>query len=317
MTFGILGDLDYLAKALLLPRSTLASGPCPLCRCTGSGHLSWCNFQPNAGWRAACWSTPAWRAWPSRSPSPLFDLEYFSPWLISLDYMHCKYLGHDMLVYGSILSLLCNHMLPGDCHANLQVVWSDIKACYKGWGTPCQFRYLNKVSMFQRKAPQYPKLRGKAAEIKYLCRPLHYVWKKYYNCNLEVHRKIELYLRLNVEVEEMLITYREELSLPLLEAKQFEDAFTAMLLLLTSIAEHFLVDRLFNITQKAHFLRHCSILSRFLNPRLTWCFQGEDMQKRMSGLAKACVNGQRPGQTIAKMISRYRLALHLEFSKDA
>jgi len=122
---------------------------------------------------------------------------------------------------------------------------------------------------------------------------------------------------LNVEVEEMLITYREELSLPLLEAKQFEDAFTAMLLLLTSIAEHFLVDRLFNITQKAHFLQHCSILSRFLNPRLTWCFQGEDMQKRMSGLAKACVNGQRPGQTIAKMISRYRLALHLEFSKDA
>ena len=114
-----------------------------------------------------------------------------------------------------------------------------------------------------------------------------------------------------LKLKEMLITYREELSLPLLEAKQFEDAFTAMLLLLTSIAEHFLVDRLFNITQKAHFLQHCSILSRFLNPRLTWCFQGEDMQKRMSGLAKACVNGQRPGQTIAKMISRYRLALHL------
>ena len=216
---------------------------------------------------------------PSRSPSPLFDLEYFSPWLISLDYMHCKYLGQSTEASSAFPAITCSQAIV------MQISkWSGriSKPVNKRWGTPCQFRYLNKVSMFQRKAPQYPKLRGKAAEIKYLCRPLHYVWKKYYNCNLEVHRKIELYLRLNVEVEEMLITYREELSLPLLEAKQFEDAFTAMLLLLTSIAEHFLVDRLFNITQKAHFLQHCSILSRFLNPRLTWCFQGEDMQKRVS-----------------------------------
>lgn len=33
---------------------------------------------------------------------------------------------------------------------------------------PCRYRYLNRLSMFERKAPQYPKLRGKAAEIKYL-----------------------------------------------------------------------------------------------------------------------------------------------------
>ena len=305
-----------MTKALQLPRSTLASGPCPLCRCKGSGQWSWCNFQPNAGWRDVCWTIAAWRAWPQRSKSPLFDSGYFSPWLIALDFMHCKYLGHDQFTYGSILSLLCNHCLPQDAASNLQTIWSEIKLFYKTHGTTCQFRYLNRLSMFQRKGDSYPKLRGKAAEIKHLCYALHHVWKKFMNPNLEIHKKIELYLRLNAETEDILSEHRQELALPLEAATRFENSFTAMMLLLSSIAEHFLTDRLFNLTQKAHFLQHCSILAKFISPRLTWCFQGEDMQKRMSGLAKACVTGQRPGQTIGKMMARYALALHLEFQRD-
>ena len=69
--WGILGDLDYLTKALLLPRSTLASGPCSLCRCTGSGPYTWCDFRPTAAWRTVCWTAHGWRQWPGRSRSPL------------------------------------------------------------------------------------------------------------------------------------------------------------------------------------------------------------------------------------------------------
>ena len=94
--WGILGDLDYFHKALLLPRSTLASGPCSLCRCTGSGPLSWTDFRKTAGWRAVQWSAAAWRAWPDRSRSSLFEMRNFSPWLLALDWMHCKYLGCEI-----------------------------------------------------------------------------------------------------------------------------------------------------------------------------------------------------------------------------
>jgi hypothetical protein len=88
-----------------------------------------------------------------------------------------------------------------------------------------------------------------------------------------------------------------------------------MLLLLSNIAEHFIADKLFNLTQKSHFMQHISLLARFLSPRLTRCFMGEDMQRRISTLAEACVNCQRPGQTIGKMMVRYRIALHLQFLK--
>ena len=169
--------------------------------------------------------------------------------------------------------------------------------------------------MFQRKDPQYPKLRGKAAEVKYLCRPLWYVWQKYHNPKLQVHKQILLYLKVNVEVEEMLITHREDISFPLVEAQKFEALVEHMLLLLTSIAEHFVADKLFGLTQKAHFLQHLALLSRYISPRRIWCFMGEDHQKRMSGLAKTCVKGQRAGQTIGKMLARYRLALQLQFGE--
>ena len=260
------------------------------------------------------WTTSAWKAWPDHSPSPLFTLEGFSPLNICLDWMHAKYLGHDMFVYGSILSLLVRHLLPHeDPAANLKQVWSDIKWFYNEHKAPSQFRYLNRLSMFERQNGQRPKLRGKAAEVKYLANPLRYVWNKYANENLLVHRQISLYLKLNSELEELLIIHRHEMALPRADADTFEYKCTAMMLLLSSIAEHFLTQRLFNMTQKAHFIQHISMLAKHLNPRLTWCFMGEDMQKRMSGLAKTCVNGQRPGQTIGKMMLRYRVGLHLQF----
>ena len=317
IVWAIIGDLDYMNKTLLLPRSTLASGPCCLCRCVGSGPLTWMDFRPTAPWRGVLWKAYHWRLWPGRSPSPLFELlPHFSPWLISHDWLHCKYLGHDQLVYGSVLSLLVRHVLPGNnAQANLAQIWRDIQWHYSQYPVPVRFKYLNKLSMFERKHPAYPKLRGKGAEVKYLCGPLLYCWQKYHSEHLQVHRQILLYLQLNNEIEETLIVYRLETALPPAEADKFEHTVTTMLLLLSSIAEHFLAERLFNITQKAHFLQHLSLLSRFVSPRLTWCFQGEDMQKRMSCLAKTCVNGQRAGQTIGKMLARYRLALHLELSE--
>ena len=298
-----------------LPRSTLATGPCSLCRCRGSGNLSWCDFRSTAGWRGVLWSAAEWRLWPGRSRCPLFDDENFSPWLLAMDWMHAKYLGHDMQVYGSILSLLVHHCLPGSAEHNLNVIWQDIVQFYKTHNTPVRFKYLNRLSMFEKKSSKYPKLRGKAAEIKYLAEPLLHVWEKYYRPQLGVHRDIRLYLKLNAQVEEQLIANKELTSFPDEQAALFEHGVTSMLLLLTRIAEHFLTEKLFNITQKAHFMQHTALLVKHLNPRLLWCFMGEDMQQRMSSLAKACVKGQRPGQTIFKMFARYRLALHLRFQQ--
>ena len=147
-------------------------------------------------------------------PLPTFQGTRIFTRVIALDWMHCKYLGHDQLCYESVLSLLTKHILPGDPSENIRQIWNDICYFYKEQSVPCRFRYLNRVSMFERKSPQYPKLRGKAAEIKYLCGPLLSVWQKYMNRRLKVHREIELYLTMNRDLEEILIVNRRELALP-------------------------------------------------------------------------------------------------------
>ena len=313
--WSILGDLDYFQKILHLPNSTLARGPCPLCRCKGAGDTTWYDFRPTAPWRGLLWTAAEWRAWDQRSRSPLFSMPGFSPHLIALDWLHCKYLGHDMLVYGSVLSLLVRHVIAGDPLENLKLIWADIQQYYKDFNVPSRFRYLNRLSMFERKAGQYPKLRGKGAEIKYLCGPMWHVWNKYHKPHLRVHRQILLYLKMNNELEDILITYKHELALPSDVADTFANTCTGMLLVLSTVAEHFIGERLFSLTQKSHFLQHISLLARYLNPRLTWCFMGEDMQRKLSNLGKACVSGQRPGQTIGKMMLRYRVGLHLLFEE--
>ena len=311
-----MGDLDYFAKALGLPRSTMQAGPCSLCRCKGSGPYSWMNFSVDAAWRSVIWTAHGWRNWPERSKSPLFSMEGFSPHLIALDWMHNKYLGHDQVTYASILVLLTHHVLRSSPASNTQTIWKQILEYYKSHHTPSRYRCL-KLSMFLRKAPAYPKLRGKAAEIKWLAGPLLWLWEQHMNKNLYVHQQILVYLKLNLEVENILTDFKDSMAFPPDIADKFEHTVTTMLLVLSGIAEHFLADKLFSITQKAHFCQHISMMSRFLSPRLTWCFCGEDMQKRMSHLCKACVQGQKPSQSVLKLIARYRVGLHLQFMEHS
>jgi hypothetical protein len=34
---------------------------------------------------------------------------------------------------------------------------------------------------------------------------------------------------------------------------------------------------LFQVTSKTHMALHCALLSKHINPRVVWCFSGEDM----------------------------------------
>ena len=59
---------------------------------------------------------------------------------------------------------------------------------YSQHPVPVQFRYLTKLSMFIRKSG-YPKLRGKAAEIRWFSGPMKYIWDMYHNPAIEIQRR--------------------------------------------------------------------------------------------------------------------------------
>lgn len=315
--WSIMGDLDYLANVLKLPRFSSASNPCSLCRCTGTGPLTWTDNRATAPWINCCWNFTDWKNWADRSRCPLFDLPGLSVLAVCLDYMHSKYLGLDQYLFGSVLFLLTHAVMGGPTpQNNLDTAWNFIKAFYKEHKTPCQYQYLNKLSMFVRRSG-FPKLRGKAAEIRHLGPALLSLWNSHCNPNLLVHRRISLVLKCNVQMESILTEHRYDFSLPPQAAAAFKHAAFSMAQLQTQLAEHFLDSDvpLFDITPKTHMVMHCALLAGSINPRVVWCFAGEDFMQRGQTLAKSCVRGVRVSDANVKMARHYRIGLHMRFQE--
>ena len=103
------------------------------------------------------------------------------------DWMHCKSLGIDKPLLGSVLWVLIHHILPGTVEENLAEVWDDIQEAYEDLDTENRYGHMRQT-MFHTKSQ--PKLKGKAAEVKDLGPVMVRVWRKHMNGNLAIHQKI-------------------------------------------------------------------------------------------------------------------------------
>ena len=315
--FATIGDMDYFASILQLPNYSWAKGPCSICRCTLGGEHTWTDFRKTAAWIGTEWTKADWFSWGGRSMNPLFNqLPGQSCHTVSLDLMHCKYLGHDMYFYGSVLTLLCQYILPGTDEANLQTCWGFLKRYYKEHKIPSPYRYLTKVSMFIRKK-KFPKLRGKASEVRHLAKPLSALWRHFMNGHVVTHRQIDLYLRLNIRFENILDDYKDHYAFPAAAHTAFVDTAFSMMQLSSQLADHFVDEgiAMFDMTSKAHSVLHIAMLSKHINPRATWCFRGEDMMQKAQALLQSCVRGNNGALCFRKMLSHYRFGLHLLFEE--
>jgi hypothetical protein len=166
--------------------------------------------------------------------------------------------------------------------------------------------------MFVRKK-KCPKLRGKACEIKYFGNVLMALWTRYMNPSINLHNKISLMLKLNCRLESLITEHKNELSFPDAAAKEFQDTAFAMCALQQVCANHFAEDghNLFATTSKNHMLLHIAMMSKNINPRLCWCFTGEDMMHKCQVLLQACVKGTQNPQATVKAAVHYRLGLHM------
>lgn len=318
--YSILGDLDYFYKTLKLPRYSSAA-PCSLCKCTLHGPSTWKDFRLTAPWLQQLWKPLEWAAWANRSKCSLFDIPGVSICSVALDYMHCKYLGCDQYLFGSLLYILCFIVLPETPKLNLAFCWQFIKKYQKDHHARVRYRYLNKLSMFVRKKGarlDYPKLRGKAAEIKYVGAALANLWQKKMDQTDDVHRKINLLMKCNLKMEEIMNRNKHRHNIPKRSADELVSAAFTMGQLHLSLCEHFLDDenhKLFNVTSKSHMVLHCVLTSMYINPARTWCFAGEDFMRKVQKLGESCCRGVDGGQAANKMVAHYRLALHHTFKK--
>lgn len=313
--WSVMGDLDYYNKTLGLPRST-SHNPCALCKCTLHGSTSWKDNSDSAEWLSTLWTPSEWLMWAGRSTCKLFNSIGVTACTVALDYMHSKYLGSDQYQFGSVFYLLCFIMLPKSPKQNLEDCWSFIKGYYQTHNTKHRYASIEKLSMFVRKKGG-PKLRGKAGEVKGLGPAMLALWESNMNADLEVHKQIRLMLLLNTKMESLLELHSHEFKLPDAAAKRFVKFSFGMAQCQSVVAQHFETEDcgkvLFGHTSKIHMVLHNALTSNALNPALVWCFVGEDFMRKVQKLGESCVRGVTPPQALNKMVSHYRLAMHLQF----
>ena len=258
---------------------------------------------------------PRWLAWPERPQCAIFS-NGMTALTVAYDYMHCKYLGLDPLFMGSILQLLTVHMLPGTPLENLQVCWKHLLDSYKTLGIQERYRGMRKLTLFQRKK-QPPKLKGRASQIAALAEPLLQLWQMYMNEELAVHQKIRTLLKLNVALEKMMKQFQGALAFPEAEGNLFIKYSFALCQLHLELGHHFKDEELplFPSLPKMHMLLHACKLCKIINPRLTWCFRGEDLQKISRNLAASSARGLQGPKVCVKMAAKLRVAWHLRLNR--
>ena len=130
VVFVLRSDIDFLANHFHLNHPS-SNNPCALCQATRQmDGCPWTDCRPTALWRGTCWDNPSWSV-AHPNAHPLLQMPGAGIDLIYPDLMHCKHLGTDLWLLGSVLDWMVRKYLPGSTSQNLEMVWGYIKAWYK------------------------------------------------------------------------------------------------------------------------------------------------------------------------------------------
>ena len=113
------GDLDHYCKWFDLPRCSAHAKPYSKCKASFEGPNSWMDNRHSSGWQQTLLTVENWRTYWT-STNPLFELPGMSGLSVSLDFMHCHFLGWLQNAYGSTVHLLFDDRLHGSGFDKLQ-----------------------------------------------------------------------------------------------------------------------------------------------------------------------------------------------------
>ncbi len=293
------GDMEHVAKALGLNHPGSLQ-PCPLCRCNTTT-IPWTDGRPGAAWMSTIWTHTAWvAAHPERHR--IFRLPGVGVLTYIPDILHTMHLGCYQYVFGSILQFLTDHRMGGNKEETLSRIWNKIKEGYSRSGATCKFNEL-KRSMFVR-PDDFPSLKGKGAEVKQLAGPLLSAFVCFMDASVEVDRQMRSMLQLANKMEAILELHKDCYKFPLQVAAEFRTATQAFFQLNTALGNKFHYDHvlLFNHTIKFHALLHLGLIAAHINPRLGWCYAGEDFMHRVKQIVQSSQSGTAPPVVVPKVM---------------
>ena len=166
---------------------------------------------------------------------------------------------------------------------------------------------------------KYPRLKGKAGEIKTLGPALLHVWLRFMDRTNAVHRRIQAMLTLTVEANAIVANNRGHFRMSREDARRLREVILDFLTLYNAVASHYTrpgtAQRLFNITIKFHYLAHLALSADQMNFHLTWCFAGEDFMQHTKRLMMSSVRGNIAQSSSRKMMQKYLIAMHMAMQR--
>ena len=170
---------------------------------------------------------------------------------------------------------------------------------------------LKKLTMVRPKKG-FPKLRGRAADIKGLSSTMVALWRSFGQSIASPQgNQILALLQLNDEIATILETFSPtygHYKVPQPQATHCFQLGLTIAQLQAQLLDHYSAhnSKLFNQTSKIHFVLHALKLSENLHPFLVWCFKGEMSMKRNQKVWKSCLTVQSHHVTSCKAAKKYR-----------
>ena len=190
-----------------------------------------------------------------------------------------------------------------------------IRHFYRLFDSTSQYGII-KLTMFQSGPGGYPRLKGKAAEIRHVLKPIMNVWEESCDPANVDHATVLLALQTSARMDEILDEYPSANVFPPAIGEEFFQNCVLHCQCQTKLSNYMDIKS-FNVTQKLHFLCHAGFRGKHMNPRKSWCFRGESFMMKIRKIGSACARGNDPMQSSGKIAEKLQVAMHLTFTGHA
>jgi hypothetical protein len=158
---------------------------------------------------------------------------------------------------------------------------------------------------------KFPKLKGKAGEISGVMLCILDVWEQVADMTLTEHIQIKTLLRCCCQMEWIMETHRDDDVWSNGVSAEFKQCVFGYNELLNSLCKFYgrrgeKSMKLFNTVPKNHYLAHIALAAKYINPRLAWCYMGEDFMQKIRRIAGGCMRGNDGIKAGAKLMLNYR-----------
>ena len=194
-------------------------------------------------------------------------------------------------------------------------VWDMVAKFYNENGTTSQFTSLCLTMLHDPTKPKgnYPKLKGRGAEVKGLVPALRHVWERCHNASDEMHSMVLRALVCQCEMQSTIDDYAHEFFFPPEVATSFRavvDRFLNAYSWLGAAADRN-GDLLWSMVPQIHWLWHLAFRSQYLHPRRGACLLDEDFVGKIKRIVQNTTASKQLHLIPAVTLEKWRWGKHI------